>query len=318
MKKYLLLTLFVLVLVFVNGCHKNTDKFVSEEMKLMADSVLLDKVFSPDFMVCIDDKLIISSSMSDTMLHVYSLPSLKHLNSIGRKGQGPDEFQLFPMFCNSQSDSLLYIWGFSPTTIKKFVIDHDGALDFRSLIMLPKYESFNNMHIIDDSLFIYYLPDLLKIVKLDLKNNIDLEMIQMKKDDHNESYFYSNRGLIAVNDSFLLHGYLFRKQIDIYRVHDFSLKKEVIGDYKFEKPVLGDFNTTIYYRGIIACKNYFYALCNENSNRDVVMEVYDYDGLLVKKFSFDIPPQLFVIDEENSTIYGYNEKYEDYLLRYKF
>lgn len=32
----------------------------------------------------------------------------------------------------------------------------------------------------------------------------------------------------------------------------------------------------------------------------------------------DIPPQLFVVDEEHSAVYGYNDKYEDYLLYYKF
>jgi hypothetical protein len=48
------------------------------------------------------------------------------------------------------------------------------------------------------------------------------------------------------------------------------------------------------------------------------MEVYNYDGLPVKRFTFDIPPQLLVVDEEQSVIYGYNDKYEDYLLHYKF
>ncbi|GHT72097.1 hypothetical protein FACS189455_4980 [Bacteroidia bacterium] len=313
MKKYLFLLSFIVIL---NACN-NSKNPVIEEKKLIASKILSDKVFSPDFMIKINDKLVISSSLSDTMLYVYSLPSLRYLNSSGTKGNGPEDFQLFPMFCES-SDNSVYIWGYDPITIKKFSIDNNGYLNIKNLIKLPKYEAFNNMHIINDSLFIYYLPDLLKIVKYDLRNNKDLDVIQMKKDDHNESFFYINRGSIAANDSFLLYGYLFKKQIDIYRMRDFGIQKKIVGNYKFQKPVLGDFNTPVYYRKIIAGQKFFYTLCNENLNKEVIMEVYNYDGLLLKKITFDIPPQLFVVDEEHSAVYGYNDKYEDYLLYYKF
>ncbi|MDR0680724.1 MAG: TolB-like 6-bladed beta-propeller domain-containing protein [Dysgonamonadaceae bacterium] len=313
MKKYLLL---LFLIVTINACNNNK-KPIIEEQKLIAGKVLSDKIFSPDFMIRVNDKLVISSSLSDTMLYIYSLPSLKYLNSFGTKGLGPEDFQLFPMFCES-SNSSLYVWGYSPITIKKFMIDNNGYPNLENLIRLPKYEVFNNMYIINDSVFIYYLPDLLKTVKFNLINNNDLDAIQMKKDDHNESFFYINRGFIAANDSFLLYGYLFKKQINIYRIQDFKLHKKIVGDYEFQKPVLGDFNAPVYYKKIIAGQKFFYALCNDNLNKDVIMEVYNYDGLPVKRFTFDISPQLFVIDEEHSTIYGYNGEYEDYLLYYKF
>jgi hypothetical protein len=313
MKKYLLLLVFI---VSLNACN-NSEKPVIEEKKLTASKILSNKVFSPDFMIRINDKLVISSSLSDTMLYIYSLPSLKYLNGFGTKGQGPEDFQLFPMFCESPNSSV-YIWGYNSITIKKFIIDNNGYPILENLIELPKYESFNNMHILNDSVFIYYLPDQLKIVKFDLKNNENLDVIQMKKDDHNESFFYINRGSIAANDSFLLYGYLFKKQIDIYRIQDFGIQKKNVGNYKFQRPVLGDFNTPVYYKKIIAGQKFFYALCNENLNKEVIMEVYNYDGLPVKRFTFDIPPQLFVIDEEHGAIYGYNGEYEDYLLYYKF
>ncbi|MDR1368689.1 MAG: TolB-like 6-bladed beta-propeller domain-containing protein, partial [Dysgonamonadaceae bacterium] len=292
-------------IIIINACN-NSKKPIVEEKKLIAGKILSDKVFSPDFMIKINDKLVISSSLSDTMLYIYSLPSLRYLNSTGIKGNGPEDFQLFPMFCESSNGSV-YVWGYNPMTIKKFMIDNNGSLNLENLIKLPKYETFNNMHIINDSLFIYYLPDLLKTVKFDLKNNKDLDVIQMKKEDHNDSYFYINRGTIAVNDSFLLYGYLFKKQIDIYRIQDFGMRKKIVGNYKFQKPVLGDFNTPVYYRKIIAGQQFFYALCNENLNKEVIMEVYNYDGLPVKRFTFDIPPQLLVVDEEQSVIYGYND-----------
>jgi hypothetical protein len=314
--------LFLFLLIFIiNSCNNqdnrnNRDKVIVEEKNLIADKILSNKIFSPDFITRVGDKLLISSHLSDTVLYVYSLPSLTYLNSTGTKGAGPDDFQIFPMFCES-FDNMLYVWGFNLVTIKKFAINQSGELNFEGLIKLSKYEAFNNMHIINDSLFIYYLPDYLKTVKFDLKKDKETDKIQMKKDNHNESFFYSNRGSIAANNSFLIYGYLFKKQIDIYKMHDFKLLKRIIGDYEYKEPVLGDFNPPVYYRNIVAGNQFFYALCNENSNKEVIMEVYNYDGVLVKKFTFDIPPQLFVIDEENNTMYGYSGEYEDYLLRYK-
>ena len=50
------------------------------------------------------------------------------------------------------------------------------------------------------------------------------------------------------------------------------------------------------------------------------MEVYNYNGSFVNEFTFDITPSLFAVDEDNKTIYGfaYDNKYEPYLLRFRF
>jgi len=249
------------------------------------------------------------------MLYVYSLPDLKYLHRTGKKGRGPEEIPQFPMFCESLNKTL-YVWGYGPKTVIKFDINQKGELKFIDTIKLPKYEAFNNMHIFNDSLFIYYLPDNLEIVKYDLKNKHHLDNIQMKKDDHNESYFYSNRGGIAANDSFVVFAYLFKKQINIYGLNDFKLHKEIIGDYKHKDPIVGDFDTPLYYTNIVAGENFFYALCKNNKS----MEVYDYNGSFVNEFTFDITPSLFAVDESNKTIYGFanDDKYEPFLLRFRF
>ena len=305
--------------MFFISCSSNDDNSSRVKEELKSDKKLLEETISPDFLTQANNKLIISSSKSDNMLYIYSLPDLKYQYSTGRKGKGPEEIQLFPMFCESLNQAL-YVWGYSPVIIKKFDIKKNGELKFNDLIKLPRYEAFNYMHILNDSLFIYYLPDHLKIVKLDLKSNKYLDDIQMKKDDHNESYFYSNRGTIAANDSFLVFGYLFKKQINIYRINDFKLHKKIKGDYKHKDPIVGNPKTPKYYTKIVAGENLFYALYNDNESNIVVMEVYNYNGSFVKEFTFDITPQLFTIDEKNKTIYGfaYNNKYEPYLLRFKF
>ncbi|MCG6191055.1 BF3164 family lipoprotein [Maribellus maritimus] len=317
MKKYFI---YSVLLLLVNSC--NTDKASTPERReLKSDKKLLEEIISPDFLTRVNDNLIISSSnsKSDTMLYIYSLPDLKYVAGAVKKGSGPGEMRLFPMFCES-SNQALYVWGYGPQTIKKFDINKKGELKFLDLIKLPRYESFNNMHILNDSLFIYYLPDNLEIVKVDLKSNKCLDEIQMEKDAHNESFFYSNRGTIAVNDSFLVFAYLFKKQINIYRVNDFKLEKEIIGDYEHREPVAGDSDTPVYYTQIIAGERFLYALCKENKSNGVFMEVYNFDGLIVREFTFDITPNLFAVDENNKTIYGYgyDDRFEPYLLKFKY
>jgi hypothetical protein len=302
------------LLLFNNSC-RNNDISSPEKKELKAEKEILKEIISPDFLTRIDDKLIISSSQSEYMLYVYSLPDLRYLYRTGKKGRGPGEIPQFPMFCESLNKTL-YVWGYGPKKIGKFDVNQNGELKLNDTIKLPMYQTFNYMHIFNDSLFIYYLPDDLKIVKFDLKNKKYLDNILMKKEDHNESYYYSNRGIVAANDSFVVFAYLFKKQIKIYTLNDFKLHKEIIGKYKHKVPKVGDLNIPFYYTSIVAGENFFYALCKKNKS----MEVYDYNGSFVNEFTFDITPSLFAVDEYNKTIYGFanDNNYEPYLLRFRF
>jgi len=307
------------LLLFTISC-RNDGISSPEKKELKSEKKLLEEIISPDFITRVDDKLIIASSLSDTMLYVYSLPDLKYLHSTGKKGRGPDEIPLFPMFCESLNHAL-YVWGYGPRTIIKFDINQNGELKPSDTINLPKYEAFNYMHIFNDSLLIYYLDDNLEIVKVDLKNGEYLDNIQMEKDDHNESFYNSNRGTIAANDSFVVFAYFFKKQIDIYRLNDFGLHKTITGNYEYKAPVLGDPTTLVYYyTRVVASENFFYAFCKDKKNNSAVMEVYDYNGSFVKQFTFEIIPELFAVDENNKTIYRFanDDKFEPYLLRFRF
>lgn len=178
------------------------------------------------------------------------------------------------------------------------------------------------MNILKDSLLIYYLPDNLEIRKYDLENNVLLDQIKLKKDPHNESFFFSNRGMIIANDSSIVHSYLFKRRIDIYDTKTLELKT-VIGDVNHKENImLGDFeNVRYHYINLVAGNKYFYALYsgenNQGDSRGNKIEVYDYNGNPILEYLFDIPPLLYTIDEENKMIYGFSNFHEDYLLSYK-
>jgi hypothetical protein len=320
-RKYIIamsITLFLLSCTNMDVRHRKIT--FSNEKMLVAEKIRVDEIFSPDFITKKEDCFIIAGSKSDTMLYMYSLPSFTSLGGMGIKGQGPGEIQLFPMFCESPGSRYLYIWGYTPLTINKILINECGGFMPDGEHQLSRYEAFNCMHIINDSLFIYYLPDDLTVKKYDLKANKYIDEIKWPKDDHAESYYYSNRGWIAVNDSNIVYSYVFKKQIEIYDLHTCEKKTVITDGRKYPKPDLKSNENPACYMNIYAGINYFYALCMNNdshgSQADYLLEVFDYEGNPIIKYTFDIAPSLFVVDEDRGHIYGYSHMYEDYLLRY--
>jgi hypothetical protein len=313
----------ILSILFISCVDNNGDqnKYFDSTQSLTAEKIKIDSIFKPASILLKNNMLIFSAYNSPKMLYIYSLPDLDSLYAIGEKGNGPTDFELFPMFCKSFSDDI-YIWGYTPTRIKQFSISPSRELHFKQDIDLALYESFNQMHIVRDSLLIYSaIPSDFSIKKYNLRSH-DMEgKIDIKKDDHAESFFYSNRGMVAANDSFIIYSYLYKNQIDIYNVDDLKLYRRIVGDYSRNRIVIGDFENNInHYLSVLAGKKYFYALYNGNiasNEKDCAIEVFDYGGNPIKRYLFDIVPFLFEIDEENGYIYGYNDNYEDYILKYK-
>ncbi len=322
MKKKYIITIAIICLFNACSMKEAHEKIkFSEGKTLFATKIPTNALLAPDFVTTKGDHFIVSSSSTDTVLYVYSTPELNIEHKTGTKGKGPGEINAFPMFCEASNSKYLYIWGYSPVKIKKIQIERGGSLIPKEDLNLDKYENFNCMNIVQDSLLIYYSPDELTIKKFDLKNGKHLNEIKLQKDDHPESFFYSNRGNIIANNSCIVYAYVFKKQIDIYDLKTLKLKKRLTGDGN-QNIVIGDFgNSVYYYTNIVSGKNYFYAVCQGRSNSDYEkslneIEVFDYDGKPVKKFLLDPSPGIIAIDEKNQMIYGYNHRFENYFLKY--
>lgn len=318
---------FIYVLIatcMFNACFKSNvnENVFLEQRKLLAEKIRINEVFSTDFVTKSGDYFIISSSRSDTTLFLYETPSLEFRNATGKRGNGPDEIQTFPMFGHTLDTKYLYVRGFSHQTIRKISIEPNGCFLFIDEYKLDGYDEYNFMNIVKDSLFIYYNSNNLAITKYDLKNRKEISKVNFKKEAHNESFFYSNRGFIAANDSFVVYPYIYKKQIDIYDLDNFNIVRRIGGVQRKLKIPIDDLeNITYHYFNIYAGKKYFYVIYagrKENDNfYDRTMEVYDYKGNPIIEYTFDIIPFYFVVDEENGYIYATNSNYEDYLLRYK-
>ena len=300
------------------GSKQNSIEFqpFEKESLLTCEMVFMDDVIAPDFMQINNHSLFIVSSRSDSMLYQYSLPDMKPLYRGGTQGQGEPEFSLFPMLCKSFSN-LLYVWGYTPFTIKSFEVKEDTAISFRRSYRLPLYGSFNQMHVIHDSILVYNaMPDKLAIKKVNLNQGKEMGEITFETEDHMESFFYKNRGLVAANDRYIVYAYYYKKQIDIYDAETMQLHKRLTNGDKEPHIQVGDFEgNKTYYVNIVSGTDCFYALCKDG-DKDYALEVFDYEGRSKAKYKFDIIPFLFAVDEEDGVLYGYNSNYEDYLLKY--
>ena len=321
MKPFPLLLISIMFLFSCTNKETSTNANFPAHKELKAIKHLSSEILFPNFMTITGNILSISSTLSDSMLYHYSLPEMELIENTGSKGNAEDEFSAFPMFCSTPADDALYVWGYKPNSIKKFVVNDQNELEYAQSFAID-YHEFNNMNVVRDSLFIYYDIDNLEIKKHNLHKNVPIDNVQLKKEDHKESYFYSNRGTIAANDSFIVHAYLFKNRIDIYDVKTLELKT-VIGN-KSQNPniTVGDFNNLRYqYLNVVAAKDCFYVLYSGEKRNDTPknnkVEVYDYQGNPISEYKFDIPPAFIVVDEKNQMMYGFNAEYQDYLLSYE-
>lgn len=317
-----LLYLFIGLFSFFSCTDNAVPILFPEEKTLTAIEVPVNELFSADFMTKKSDYLFMISAQSDTMIYMYSLPDLKFVRNFGVKGKGPGEF-LLPMFVESPGDDL-FLWGFSKLNmVRRFAIDSTGNINRKEDYSLKKYETFNQMHIIRDSIFVYSLvPTRYVIQEYDLKNQKDLGKIDIATDiDSDNPSLFSNRGIMTANDSFIVYAYNFKRQIDIYDSETMALKKVLVGNYKYQKPTEDYDENMRYYIDVVPGKKYFYALYQGDRDANVtkntfVVEVFTYDGTPVIKYKFDVSPNLFYVDEENGIMYSYVYQYPDVLFKY--
>jgi hypothetical protein len=291
------------------------------EKSLFAEKVKVNEVFSLSKMMCKGNYLFASDVRSnENLIHQYSLPDFKCVYKGGSKGQAEDEFQIFPIFCNTPADKV-YIWGYTMFSVKSFTLDNAGQLSFERKYDLPMSgDTYNDVHVVRDSILVMKEVTQLAIKKINLNNQQMIGEIKFKKDEHNEPFFCENAGYMVANDSLIVYAYHYKKQIDIYDMDDMKLKKRLVGDEIAPHIVLYDSENTVYRNyGIYAGKDYFYVWCpgKWGVKNGCSIEVFDYSGGSIAKYELDVMLTTFTIDEQNRAIYGYNDEvFEDGFLKF--
>ena len=319
MKQKFYISFYFTYLLFLNSCSNNKIVF-PETIEIKAELIYINEIIYPEFLTMKGNHLVIASSRTEPMIYTYSLPSLSFLKASVNKGRGPGEIPFFPMFCESPGSEMLYVSGYTPTSIGKNEIGIDGALILKEEFQLSGFESRNNMSVVNDSIFIYFDIDNLTIKKYNLYTQNLLDFISFELDNHGESYYYSNRGYVANNERFIIYPYIFKKQIDIFDLGSFKLNKSLKWKADAQILTIGDASSlTHHYRYIYAGENYFYALYGGNEGKEPIdtrLEVYDYGGNPIREYILNIRPIIFVVDEKNSVLYGLDYRDTEHFIKY--
>ena len=66
----------------------------------------------------------------------------------------------------------------------------------------------------NDSILIYNSIFDLTLRKINIKNHSVPDICQFPKDNHQESFFYSNKGKLGINNTSIVYAYFYKDQID--------------------------------------------------------------------------------------------------------
>ena len=310
-----------LLLAFALGCCLSScrDKqalVFREEIPVNVDTITIHEIIVPDFLNNANGYLFIASDASKEKLHAYRLDNLSHTWAGGKKGQGPGEFQTFPMFCKSNTENL-YVWGENVLNISKFKVGTNGALEKEKQFTLPHYDSFNQMHIVHDSIFLYNaFPNDLAIHIINLNDPKGKKKELKIGKNTNEQFRNEDRGFMATNGRTLFYAYLYKNRVDVYDFQTLKLIKRQEGAYTHKKPTL-DGDNEQFYTGVYAGERHYYALQNNHKQGKYMLDVFSEDGIPLTRYTMNKCMHIFTVDEKGGWVVGYNYKDEDHLLRFR-
>ena len=277
-------------------------------------------------MVIYKDLLVVSplGSFTDNTMDVYSWPDVEFLYSMGAKGRGPDEVLYFAVLLQSNNSDYMYVLGVNSLfNIRKFAID-----SARRLLPISNYStgklssSFNMSFLINDSLYISDDFTRKIIEKYDIINQEFLGDIRYATEE-NISSFNSDEGKMITNGSEISYIYFYRPDIYVYDINTLELKRKIKSKSKKVSLPPDEKNPYCFYLSASVGKKYYYLLYMgdyvANYHAGIYqLEVYDHNWNPVIKYTFDIAPITFVVDEDRGLIIGSNSwcDYPDHFLVY--
>lgn len=320
----MIMKIYYFLFIFFISCQysSKTEKKNLLSQKLIAQEVEFNETFDILDMAIINDYLIVMSYNSDTLIHIYSLPDMNLVSKMGLKGDSPSDMAFPLLFKGSENNA--FIGGFNGgKDIKEYNITNDHVSVINTFSISTR-EPLNDAYIVNDSTLIYNSIFDLKLKKINLKDHSVFDICQFHQDDHQESFFYSNKGKMGINKSSIVYAYFYKDQIDFMDL-DGKLINRIIGKNVTPSISMDKFDKNyISYVNLYAGTKSFYLLHRgqthadyENNNSKDELEVYDNKGEIVEKYTFEVPPIIFAVDEKRNVLYGYSGMYKDMLLVYK-
>ncbi len=334
-KKIKIIILIILNIFSINACAKPQTPEIKKDFPKKvtlteSKKIFQDVIILPSSMTIIDNYLLTLSDKTDTLIHIFSLPDLKIIKSIGVKGGGPDDFNL-AKFCINES-SYLYIFDYfniNSRVIKK--IDFQSTNKYKTIKKygisgFDDFSTFFTPHILNDTLLYYVNVSKGKCsinsFNLNSQKIVLSSKYEIKKEETNfNPFYYINKGAINMNKQTVAYFYLYKDQIDFYDTN-LKPKKIVIGEApsKINNPDDALENKVYYMSTFAGTNKLYFKNCKGKSletakQNPQYIEVFDNEGNPLIEYKIEKPFIHFVVDEKNNKIYV-TSKDEDYFIVY--
>ena len=280
----------------------------------------------PITMFLVEDKLLIHKLNEDYLFDVYDVSECKYLYSSGVRGQGPNDFlQLYPRSFHVYGNEFKAM----DHIFLKTVLVEDNQLIVKKSEMISIYRFANGFYPLADSVYLT-LGDAGETNEYALydKRNVTLQKkgeypkwISTNSDDPVQDFFTYIKNCVVHPDGKKFAAFYGRfKRWRIYdqfgeMIHDIDVQ---IPPYT---PNIAE-GSQFYIGQPQAIGNYIYVLCSNIERKqsdkfhDSELQIWDWDGNFIGRFSFDRKISMFVVSEKHNKIIALDQLIEDELYIY--
>lgn len=310
---------------------------------LAADSIAVHEVISPVALHVVDGHMIVTSTQTDTIFYVYSLPEFHYLYGSVVKGEGPQDIAYAGSVQYSVSaDGLRFVADMRYQRMARIYSLSGEAMRWADTLVHPSKYSLKGVmgagggllgirHRDNSGAFLIAASgDSLSVMTDSVKIRLVCFPIQ------GNATLIVNSGILAVSQDAVALVYPSIPRAEFYRLDGEgklrrlaawgdSLYTRTASDFSGDKwfAVLED--DISYYRDVMASGAHFYAVyrgqseSQYNENPYNIIRVFDRQGRPVKSFRVDGTYELFAVDEPHGIIYAVDgTKDFDFIYTFKY
>lgn len=318
--------------IFMNSCVESATIEVNAPpvdgvleanvVELEADAELLN---ATQILNVNNEYLVIMSQLDEGVLKVFSLPEISYLYSWGRAGRGPDELSGTSLqFLQSRDRQIILLNPLATSANLRYFSVTDTAIYFDS-----EEEIYLNSNIATGSLM--RISDELYVAHLGLRTDAENEYISLQPGSIESTFTFGTYPVSSLegSDKFmefskysaarpdgskLVSFYTFYNEFAIFDTDGSELVRVEITDQTLPG-LTGSENGFAYTGYVAATDQYIWRLAPNITEEGLfsspdqftpVLEIWDWEGRPVHRYSLDKPVFHFAVSEDNSSIYSFS------------
>lgn len=317
-----------------NESSKKVIREIPDSGNLISKEITLAKAaLLPSKILLFEDKAVIFDNKKEELFKVYSLPDFSFLYSFGKIGEGPDEFRFVDANSLQRLENNLVV--VSSLNMIKVRLGEEGAILGETFdLITSNSEPVNRLLLVNDSIYVSDIFDAIpgapehQMTRLGLNEEVTKfgKYPQIPSDNNlpEGSLYREYLKTMVVNpkDGRMAAFYSHQNLIKFY-----STKGDLLEEIEVES-TLEDYSeeeTPMYRVEPYATDEHIYVMYVGKTKKEVEeqfetfrphLEIWDWEGNLLQRFSFDRPITTFAFSKKFQKLYGLSFFKEDVLFEY--